>query len=280
MDCSPPGSTVHGDSPGKNTGVGFHALLQGIFPTQRLNPGLLHYRWILYCLSHQGSPRILEWVAQQFSRGSSQPRNWTGVSCIAGRFFSSWTTREALFWVSICYLNSRNFFFKQTNNNTVSVLKKMCLTQMPFCSEKTATLSSSLQMLKFILIWSKIIWRQIRRVSFSSVQLSHSVVSDSLWPHRLQNARLPCPSPSPGVYSNSCPWSRWCHPTISSSVFPFSRLQSSPTSGCFQMSQLFNSGGQSISASTSVLPMNTQDWSPLGWDSLERTIRKNIFSAL
>ena len=101
-----------------------------------------------------------------------------------------------------------------------------------------------------------------------SVQFSHSVVSNSLQPHGLQHARPPCPSPTPRVYSDSCPLSCWCHPTISSSVVPFSsRLQSFPASGCFQMSQLFTSGGQSIrvSASTSVLPMNTQDWFPLGW---------------
>ena len=104
--------------------------------------------------------------------------------------------------------------------------------------------------------------------SFSSIQFSHSVVSDSLWPHRLRNIKLPCPSPTPGDYSNSCPLSRWCHPTISSSVVPFSScLHSFPTSGSFQMSQLFASGDQSngVSASTSVLPMNTQDWTPLGW---------------
>ena len=103
---------------------------------------------------------------------------------------------------------------------------------------------------------------------FSSVQCSHSVVSDSLRPHGLQHARSPCPSPTPGVYPNSYPLSQWCHLTISSSVIPFSsRLQSFPASGSFQMSQLFASGGQSIgvSASISVLPMNTQDWSPLGW---------------
>ena len=102
----------------------------------------------------------------------------------------------------------------------------------------------------------------------SSVQFSHSVVSDSLWPHGLQHARLPCPTPTPGVYPNSCPLSRWCHPTISSSVVPFSSCpQSFPASGSFQMSQLFATGSQSIgaSASTSVLPMNSQDWSPLGW---------------
>ena len=75
LNCSPPASSVHEDSPGKNTGVGFYALLQGIFPTQESNPGLPHYRQILYHLSHQGSPRILEWVAYPFSRGTSQPRN-------------------------------------------------------------------------------------------------------------------------------------------------------------------------------------------------------------
>ena len=89
MDGSLPVSSVHGDSPGKNTGVGCHALLQGIFPTQGSNPGFLHCRWILYHLSHQGSPRILEWVAYPFSRGTSQPRNQTGVSSIAGGFFTS-----------------------------------------------------------------------------------------------------------------------------------------------------------------------------------------------
>ena len=101
-----------------------------------------------------------------------------------------------------------------------------------------------------------------------SVQFSRSVVSNSLQPHGLQHARLPCPSPTLRAYSNSCPSSWWCHPTISSSVIPFSsHLQSFPASGSFQMSQLFASGGQSIgaSASTSVLPMNIQDWFPLGW---------------
>ena len=95
MDCSLPGSSVHGDSPGNSTGVGGHAFLQGIFPTQGSNPGLPHYRWILYHLSHQESPRILEWVAYPLSRGSSWPRNRTRVSYIAGRFFTTSATREA-----------------------------------------------------------------------------------------------------------------------------------------------------------------------------------------
>ena len=93
-------------------------------------------------------------------------------------------------------------------------------------------------------------------------------MSDSLWPHGLQHTRPPCPSPTPGVYSNSCPLSQWCHPTISSSVVPFSTcLQSFPASGSFPMSQLFASGGQStgVAASASVLTMNIQDWFPIGW---------------
>ena len=101
-----------------------------------------------------------------------------------------------------------------------------------------------------------------------SVQFSPSIVSDSLWPCGLQHTRFPCPSPTPRAYSNSCPSRWWCHPTISSSVIPFpSCLQSFPESGSFQMSQFFTSGGQSIgvSASAAVLPVNIQDWFPLGW---------------
>ena len=118
----------------------------------------------------------------------------------------------------------------------------------------------------------------------SSVQFSHSVVSDSLWSRELQHTRPPCPSPTPGVYPNSCPLSRWCHPTISSSVILFSScLQSFPASGSLQMSKFFTSGGQStgVSASTSVLPMNTQDWSPLGWTgwiSLQSKGLSRVFS--
>ena len=90
MDCSLPGSSVHGDSPGKNIGVGWHSLLQRIFPTQGSNPGLPDCKQILYCLSHQGSPSILEWVAYPFTTGSSQPRNWTCVACIWNGFFTIW----------------------------------------------------------------------------------------------------------------------------------------------------------------------------------------------
>ena len=104
-------------------------------------------------------------------------------------------------------------------------------------------------------------------IRFSSVQFSHSVVSDSLRPHGSRHAGPPCPSPTPGVRSDSRPWSQWCHSAISSSVVPSSCPQSLPASESFPMSQLFASGSQSIgvSASASVLPMNTQHWSPLGW---------------
>ena len=105
-------------------------------------------------------------------------------------------------------------------------------------------------------------------ILLSSVQFSHSVVSDSLRPSELQQARLSCPSPTPRAYPNSCPSSQWCHPPILSSVIPFSsHLQSFPASGSFLVSHFFASGGQSIgvSASVSVLPMNIQDWFPFRW---------------
>ena len=134
-------------------------------------------------------------VAYTFSREYSWSRNWTGISCIAGGFFTSWAMREVS-------------------------------------------------------------------------QFSRSVMSESLWPHEPQHARPPCPSPTPGVYPNSCPLSRWCHLTISPSVIPFSSCpQSFSASGSFPMSQLFASVGQNIgvSASPSVFLMNTQDWFSLGW---------------
>ena len=104
--------------------------------------------------------------------------------------------------------------------------------------------------------------------TFYPVQFSHSVVSDSLWPHESQHARPPCPSPTSGVHSDSCPSSQWCHPAISPSVIPYSSCpQSLPSSESFPMSQLFAWGGQStgVSVLASVLPKNTSDWSPLGW---------------
>ena len=111
-------------------------------------------------------------------------------------------------------------------------------------------------------------YKNLQVTILSSVQFSSSVMSDSLQPHEPQHTRPPCPSPTPGVHPNPYPLSRWCHSTISSSIVPFSSCpQSFPASGSFPVSQLFASGGQStgISVSTLVLPMSTQDWSPLGW---------------
>ena len=119
---------------------------------------------------------------------------------------------------------------------------------------------------------------------FSSVQFSCSVMSDSWWPHELQHSRPPCPTPTPGACSNSCPLNQWCHSTISSSVIPFScLLQSFPASEYFQMNQFFTSGGQSIgvSVSTSILPMNIQVWFPLTWTdwiSLQSKGLSRVFS--
>ena len=119
-------------------------------------------------------------------------------------------------------------------------------------------------------------------IKFHSVQLLSPVLP--LWTHGLQHARPPCPSPTPGVYSNSCPLSQWCHPTISCSVIPFSScLQFFSASGSFPKSQFFSSGGQNIgiSASASVLPMNIQDWFPLGWtgwNSLQSKGLSRVFS--
>ena len=122
-----------------------------------------------------------------------------------------------------------------------------------------------------------IFFRQQRQ----TVQFSHSVVSYSLWPHGLQHARLPCPSAFPGAYSDSCPSGHWCHPTISSSVVPFSScLQSFPASGSFPKNQFFVSCGQRIGASASVLPMDIQDWFPLGltgWISLQSKGLSRVF---
>ena len=137
------------------------------------------------------------------------------------------------------------------------------------------------QLISTLITWLHLMALQL---PVETVQFSHSVMSSSFRTHGLQHARPPCPSATPRVYWNSCPFSRWCHPTISSSVNPFfSRLQPFPVSGFFPMSQLFTSGGQSIGvlASTSDLPMNTQDWFPLGWTgwiSLQSKGLSRVFS--
>ena len=148
-----------------------------------------------------------------------------------------------------------------TSDNTLSAAL-LLLCQQQTCSsnfeKRLSTFPRTMAIRLFLRIWL-----------ISSVH--HSVVSNSLWPHGLQHARLPCPSPTPGAYTNSCPLSQWCCPTISSSVVPFSsRLQSFLASGSFLKSQLFVSCGQIIGvlASASVLPMNIQDWFPFGIISL------------
>ena len=177
----------------------------------------------LWIVAHQAS-LTMEFSRQEYwsglpfpSLGDISDRDWTQVTCFAGRFFTIWTTGDIL--------------------------------------------------------------------QVQSVQFSCSVVSDSLRPHELQHTRPPCPLPTPRVYSNSYPSSQWCHWAISSSVSPFSSCpQSLPASGSFPMSQLFTWSGQStgVSASASVLPMNTQDWSPLewtGWISLQSKGLSRIFSS-
>ena len=141
-------------------------------------------------------------------------------------------------------------------------------TPRDFCNQVTEPSSLASPALVGRFFTTSITWEVQKWFQFNSVQFSCSAVSNSLWPHGLQHTRPPCPSPTPRVYPNSCPLSQWCHPTISSSVIPFSScLQSLQVSGSFQMSEFFASGGQSIgvSASASVLPMKVQDWFPLGW---------------
>ena len=134
--------------------------------------------------------------------------------------------------------------------------------------------------LQTILIFEVSLWKKCRK---ASVQFSCSVMSDSLQSPEPQHSRPPCPSSTPRVHSNSCPLSWWCHPITSSSVILFSCAQSFPGSGSFQRSQLFSSGGRStgVSASTSLLPMNTQDWSLgwTGWISLQSKRRSRVFSS-
>ena len=169
----------------------------------------------------------------------------------------SWTWLK--YWTELI-INKLNFYWYELNHEQVKriillIPDKNCFHPNPlnfFCEFKIVLENQRTDILMF------------------SVQFSHSVMSDSLWPYGLQHARLPCPSPTPRICSNSCPSSQWRHPTISSSVIPFFCPQSFPASGSFPVSHFFVSGGQSIgvSALASVLPMNTQDWFPLGLTDL------------
>ena len=181
MDCSLPGPSVHGNSPGKNPGVGCHALLHGIFPTQGSNPGLPHFRWILYDLSHHGSPWIPEWIAYPFSRESSQPRNPTGVSCTAGRFFTSWATREAHSGMLLLLLLLSRFSHVQ-----------LCATPQTAAHQAPPSLGFSRQEHRSGLPFPSPMHKSEKG------KWSRSVVPNSLQPHGLQPTRLLRPWDFPG----------------------------------------------------------------------------------
>ena len=173
-------------------------------------------------------------------------------------------------WVSVSFLEARRVHCEKLQARVPTRGWAHCKHGSGALLVVTVVLTCSLLVsLLFIHCYFSLLSIHCQQGTASSVQFSCSVLSDSLRPHELQHARPLCPSPTPRVHPNSCPSSQWCHPTISSSVVPFSCPQSFPASGSFPMSQLFASGGQStgVSASTSVLPMNTQDWSPLGWTS-------------
>ena len=195
---------------------------------------------------HQGSSRILEWVACPFSTGSSQPRNRTWSPALQVDSF------QLSYQGSIADINKWQY------------LKKELTEWVERRRKHTLVFYLLLKMRVAYFLFSE---KYSHQYHYRSAQFSRSVVSNSLWPHEPQHARPPCPSSTPRVHQNPCPWSGWCHPTISSSVMPFSSCpQSFPASGSFPMSQFFPSGGQSpVSASTSVLAMNTQNWFPLGW---------------
>ena len=211
------------NSSGQNTGVDSHSLLQRILPTQGSNPGFPHCRHILYHLSHQESPRILEWVASPFSSGSSWHRNQNGVSWTAGRFFTSWTTREALKFSIISY--DYSFTIQVTLSAVLqhqfNSVAQSCPTLCDPMNRSTPGLPVHHQLQEFT-------QTHVHRVG-DAIQPSHPLLSPS----------PPAPNPS--------------------------QHQGLP------MSQLFTWSGQSVgvSASASVLPKNTQDWSSLGWTWLD-----------
>ena len=203
---------------------------------------------------------------------TTEQLNWTELNVILWVFYLQEVNYLPLH--KVCHQGEMLLQFQST--------KKICIIYHDNHQNNEISTHSSVHFLGFIRNSIKVLSATVRRTP-DSVQFSRSLVSDSLQPHEPQHARPPCPSPTPRVYPNSCPLSQWCHPTISSSVVPFSCPQSFPASGSFQMSQLFASGGQSmgVSASTLVLPMNTQDRSPLGWTgwiSLQSKGLSRVFS--
>ena len=208
--------------------------------------------------------RILEPVSISYSRGSSQPRDQTASlapPALAGGFFTTsatWGYFNLKIW--ICPLKNMFMYYP----NTI-FLSKNINSDSPIFSNPNSYLKFS-----------------ICPQNAFSVQFSYSVMSNSLWPYGLQHTRLLCPLPTLGVCSNSCPSSQWCHPTILSSVVPFSSFrQSFPASGSFLMSQFLVAKVLELPLSASVLPMNTQDCSPLGWTgwiSLQSKGLSRVFS--
>ena len=253
------------NSPGQNTGVGSHSLCQGIFPAQGPNPGLPHCTRILYQLSHKGSPRILEWVAYPFSRGSSKPGIKPGSPALQVILYQlsyqSWdqhkTTHPTPLGALSPFLTWRELlssFSAPQDNNT---LYPAGIRMIP----------------KYHKYLSVGIWRPILSVHQFSVGLLATPWTIA--------PRPPCLSPTPRTCSNACSSSQWCHPTISSSLIPFSScLQSFLASGSFLVSQFFTSGCQSIGASASALPISIQDWFPLGWTGLIYLQSKGLKSLL
>ena len=210
-----------------------------VFPDRGLNPFPLHFQLHCYPLCHLGNPYYFHKVSFLLSYWFCGAHFTTLSAVFIHSSFCTWDS----WYLNISFLAC---LFEAIAN----------ISWLVFFGELENTLPPH----TFTSTCSKSIVRNI--------YFSRSVISDSLQTHGLQHARPPCPSPTPGAYSNSWPLIQWCHPTISSSVIPFSScLQSFPASGSFQMSQLFPSSGQSIgvSASSSVLPMNIQDWFPLGW---------------
>ena len=211
-----------------------HFLLQGIFPTQRSNLCLLHWQADFYLWTTREE---IENAFNSWLEGHPLYIIW-GVNTSRNYYHCC---RSSLLNLTVWHVPDTQWSSK--NGNYIMIIINTAFEPSPLTSGPGT----------------------------HSVQFSHSVGSDSLWPRGLQHTRLLHPSPTPRACSNSCPSSQWCHLTISSCVIPFSScLQSFPASGFFSMSQLFSSGGQSIgvSASTSVLPMNIQDWFPLGWTGL------------
>ena len=277
--------------PGKTIGVGCHFLLQGILPSQELSlaSSALAGRFFNHCAAWKAHFLLLIWNSEKViwwglrgdgyvtvflgnvsgicpnsrlgSKTCKQEGRGHDLGCSLLRFFPAHNPQKYLPGPLIRY----KFSLKQIRERFF---------QQDITARSLKTSNKELYMLFNVFKPPNILMK--RRVmnfakcyisDYKYIQFSCSVVSDSLWRHGLQHTRPHCPSPTPGIYSNSCPSHRWCHPTISSSVVPFSHLQSFPASGSFPMSLFFALGGQSIrvSDSASVLPMNIQDWFPLRW---------------